>query len=175
MTISSKNNEKNPMCLNIELQRVGKYFIKPISFKLPRSIIDQFFDYKFKLLNKSDLLNEVKSISELKGILLTLSKENMGSRIIQKLLNRAKESQISSVINELKPHFHDMILDKYGNYVFQKIFQRSNAAQKVLCLKKLQPSVTSLLKCKEGTHCIQTLLDHLSIEQVSHWFSIFSK
>lgn len=90
MTISSSEITHNSMCLNVELEKIGKFFIKPLSFKLPIAALDQFFDYKLKLLNKSDLLNAVKSISELKGILLPLTKQNMGSRIIQKLLNRAK-------------------------------------------------------------------------------------
>lgn len=88
MTLSAEDSTK---CLNMEVEKVGKFFIKPLSFKLPLSTIDEFFDYKFKLLNKSDLLSSLESISQLKGILHPLSRQNMGSRIIQKLLTKASE------------------------------------------------------------------------------------
>lgn len=68
--------------------------MKPLSIKLPMSILDQFFDFKYKLLNKSDLLNEIECISELKGIIYPLTKQNMGSRIIQKLLSKATQDEI---------------------------------------------------------------------------------
>jgi hypothetical protein len=59
---------------------------------MPVKTIEEFFDLKFKLLNKSELLSTLETIIDLKGILLPLTKQNMGSRIIQKLLNRANES-----------------------------------------------------------------------------------
>lgn len=58
---------------------------------MPYQIVDDILDEKFELLNKSDRLNKIQSISELQGILYQLSKQNMGSRIIQKLLCKSND------------------------------------------------------------------------------------
>lgn len=37
----------------MEIEKIGKFFVKPLSLKLPSSAIEEFLDYKLKLLNKS--------------------------------------------------------------------------------------------------------------------------
>ena len=70
----------------------GKYkSLKPLCTKFPISVIEQFYNEKYELMNKSDLLNQIENIGDLKGILYVLTRQNMGSRIIQKLLSKAKQ------------------------------------------------------------------------------------
>ena len=134
--------------------------------------IDKFFDEKFQLLNKSDLLNTIESIVLLKGILFPLTKQNMGSRIIQKLLNKATACEVDCAIGELRNYVFEMIPDRYGNYVVQKLFKVSNLEQRNVLLgslleEKRLPLLKELIKTKAGTHSLQSLLDFLSDEDIS--------
>ena len=160
------DKEEKKYELFFESEFLKKVLLKPLGLKLPLKAIDNFFDEKLQLLNKSDLLNKIDSIVLLKGILFPLTKQNMGSRIIQKLLAKANESEVDATIQELKKNMFDMIPDRYGNYVVQKLFKISNFEQRNLLLaslleEKRLPFLKELIKTKAGTHSLQSLLDFL--------------
>lgn len=111
--------------VNLLLEKRKNLIAKPICLKMHHETLEGILDEKFKLLNQSEILNEITSLADLAGILFPLSKQNMGSRIIQKLLSKARQEEISKVFQELKPYFNQLVEDKYGNYVLQKIFTKS--------------------------------------------------
>lgn len=61
---------------------------------MPLDTIDNFFAYRGQLLSKSPLLNQIKFLHELRGIYHQLSQQNMGSRILQKLIQKASIEEI---------------------------------------------------------------------------------
>lgn len=91
-----KDTEKN-IEVNLLLEKRKNLIVKPICLKIHREILEGILDEKFRLLNQSEILNEITSLTDLAGILFPLSKQNMGSRIIQKLLNKALQEEISGV------------------------------------------------------------------------------
>lgn len=91
-----KDTEKS-IEVNLLLEKRKNLIVKPICLKIHREILEGILDEKFRLLNQSEILNEITSLTDLAGILFPLSKQNMGSRIIQKLLNKALQEEISGV------------------------------------------------------------------------------
>lgn len=61
----------------------------------------------------------------------------MGSRILQKLIQRASKEQLEMFCEEIKFEFPKMILDGYGNYVVQKIFAQCEENMKENYLRVL--------------------------------------
>lgn len=66
------------------------------------------------------------SLIALKGLIFELSQQNMGSRILQKLLCKASSEEVDSFIHEIYQRINEVIVDKYGNYVIQKLFKISS-------------------------------------------------
>lgn len=130
---------------------------------MPTLKIDEFFDYRIQLLSKSPALNEIKSLPELKGLYYPLSQQNMGSRILQKLLKKASPQEIKEMCEELKPEFPHMILDSYGNYVVQKIFACSPSHLRSNLLSWLEKDLIQLLMTKTGTHSLQAIVQLLDV------------
>ena len=130
---------------------------------MPTHKIEEFFDYRSQLLNKSSTLSEIKHLADLKGLYYPLSQQNMGSRILQKLLKKASFQEIKEMCEELKPEFPKMILDSYGNYVIQKIFSCSPSHFRSTLLGWLEKDLMKLLMTKTGTHTLQAIVQLLDV------------
>lgn len=119
----SYTDTDNKFKLIVGIECLQQYWVKVLGFTLGYGAIEEFFEEKLDLLNKSDKLNFVKNLTDLKGIFYQLTKQNMGSRIIQKLLTTASFEEVDQLIMELLPNIPEIVTDKYGNYVVQKIFK----------------------------------------------------
>ena len=102
----------------------------------------------------------------------------LGSKELQKLIERATPSFIEQVYREIEPQIAEILIDQYGNYFCQKLFPKLAIEQTESLLKQLQqlhytPDMKKekiskkRLKTKflfvaqdsRGTHAIQSLLD----------------
>ena len=96
----------------------------------------------------------------------------MGSRILQKLIERSSQKEMNLLIDELKPSFSDLTSDKYGNYVIQKIFLWSPQPQRKKYIQLMKNNFREILKTKTGTHTLQTIITSLDIDGIRQVYNM---
>lgn len=98
-------------------------------------------------------------LEELRGLYVALSKDQHGSRFIQKEMEVVDLDVIQLVFEEVLPVICDLMVDVYGNYVVQKFFDFGTEEQKILLSRKLQGHVCALSLHLYGCRVIQKALD----------------
>mmetsp|Transcript_27373 Transcript_27373/g.20522 ORF Transcript_27373/g.20522 Transcript_27373/m.20522 type:complete len:82 (-) Transcript_27373:804-1049(-) len=81
------------------------------------------------MLKEGEAENESSALqSELKGQIVEMSKQQQGSKYLQKLLAKASPDFVGFAIDECLYHLQDLMVDQYGNYFCQKLLQSSSSA-----------------------------------------------
>lgn len=89
--------------------------IEPISFSsnFPEHIVQKMVSSKFE-------------ISDLKGYIIKLSRDQNGSRCIQQKLSSCSMEEKLIVYEEIKNEIENLIKDVFGNYIIQKLIELGN-------------------------------------------------
>lgn len=107
-------------------------------------------------------------LEDLKGCFVEFSKDQHGSRFLQKELEVVDSDVIQVVFEEVLPVARNLMIDVYGNYVIQKFFDFGTDEQRFFLASKFQGSVVALSLHLYGCRVIQKGLETLpSYLQVS--------
>ena len=86
----------------------------------------------------------------------------IGSRIMQKYLNKFPSEILTLLIIKLGASLNKIIVDVYGNYFCQKMIQICSKDQRILILENIKDNLVQISKDNSGTHAIQTMLDTIT-------------
>jgi hypothetical protein len=107
-------------------------------------------------------------LEDLKGCFVEFSKDQHGSRFLQKELEVVDSDMIQLVFDEVLSVARNLMIDVYGNYVIQKFFDFGTDEQRFLLASKLQGNVVALSLHLYGCRVVQKSLETLpSYLQVS--------
>lgn len=70
-----------------------------------------------------------------------LAKLNQGSRLLQKILGRVKQSDIDLIIQEIEFEITSLMLDYYGNYMIQSLVNVCTIEQRYSFLQKISHKI----------------------------------
>ena len=100
-------------------------------------------------------------LEDLQGHYVEYSKDQNGSRFLQKELEVADTDLIHLVFVEVVPVVSDLVIDVYGNYVIQKIFDFGTEEHKIVLASKLLDDIVPLSLHLYGCRVIQKALETL--------------
>lgn len=100
-------------------------------------------------------------LEDLKGCFVEFSKDQHGSRFLQKELEVVDSDMIQLVFDEVLPVALNLMIDVYGNYVIQKFFDFGTEEQRFLLALKLQGNAVALALHLYGCRVIQKSLETL--------------
>ncbi|KAI5188715.1 pumilio RNA-binding family [Nematocida sp. AWRm77] len=93
------------------------------------------------------------------NVICAVSKDQEGSRFIQKKLDVASSEEIDFTFQEIKKHIGELITDLFGNYVIQKFLEIGTLAQKKEILDAMEDSVIPLALHMYGCRVVQKALE----------------
>lgn len=104
-------------------------------------------------------------LEDLKGCYIEFSKDQHGSRFLQKELEVVDSDMIQLVFDEVSSVARSLMVDVYGNYVIQKFFDFGTDEQRFVLAGKLCGSVVGLslhlYGCRVVQKALETLPDYL--------------
>ena len=129
-----------------------------------------FFDRKKNNKKKSYLFqnetNKEKDIRDFKrfcdGIKSPLPDyicSQIGSRIMQKYLNRFPPFIITNLIEKINIYFEKIMCDIYGNYFSQKLYSISSTEQRRMILNSMKDIFINVSKNAAGAHVVQSIIE----------------
>ena len=89
----------------------------------------------------------------------------IGSRIMQKYLNRFPPFIITNLIEKLYMNFEQIMCDIYGNYFCQKLYIISSVEQRRMILNSLKDIFISISKTSCGAHATQSIIEESSTKE----------
>ena len=92
---------------------------------------------------------------------MDFSRDQYGSRFLQREMEVAGVPALQMVFEEVLPVIENLMVDAYGNYVVQKFFDFGTNDQKELLANRLQGHVLLLSTHSYGCRVIQKALDNI--------------
>ena len=108
-------------------------------------------------------------LEELQGCYVEFSRDQYGSRFLQREMEVAGSIALQMVFEEVLPVIANLMVDAYGNYVVQKFFDFGTNDQKEILASRLQGHVFLLSTHSYGCRVIQKALDN-----IPSYFQVFS-
>ena len=127
----------------------------PSPVNLPRLLVENPSCYK---------------LENLQGFYAEFSRDQYGSRFLQREMEVAGPEVLQLVFEEVLPVLSNLMVDAYGNYVVQKFFDFGMESQKKSLATKLQGHVFPLSTHTYGCRVIQKALDN-----VPPYYQVYTK
>ena len=89
----------------------------------------------------------------------------IGSRIMQKYLNRFPPFIITNLIEKIYMDFETIMCDIYGNYFYQKLYIISSTEQRRMILNSIKEIFISVSKTSAGAHVTQSIIEESSTKE----------
>ena len=129
-----------------------------------------FFDRKKNNKKKSSLFqnetNKEKDIRDFKRFCDGLKSplpdyicSQIGSRIMQKYLNRFPPFIITNLIEKINIYFEKIMCDVYGNYFCQKLYSISSIEQRRMILNSMKDIFINVSQNSAGAHVAQSIIE----------------
>ena len=83
----------------------------------------------------------------------------VGSRIMQKYLNRFPSFIITNLIEKINIYFEKIMCDAYGNYFSQKLYRISSTEQRRMILNCMKDIFITVSENAAGAHVCQTIIE----------------
>ena len=83
----------------------------------------------------------------------------IGSRIMQKYLNRFPPFIITNLIEKINIYFEKIMCDIYGNYFSQKLYSISSTEQRRMILNSMKNIFINVSKNAAGAHVVQSIIE----------------
>ncbi|OAG32560.1 pumilio RNA-binding family [Nematocida sp. ERTm5] len=142
------------------LKEKGKRHILLNSIK-----IDSFSSGSSEEPQKEQFFEEVLAFAKKRGItssenlICAISKDQEGSRFIQKKLDSATSEEIDITFEEICPWISELIVDLFGNYVVQKFLEIGTTEQREKIFSAMESTIISLALHMYGCRVIQKALE----------------
>lgn len=121
---------------------------------------------------KQIFLDEMQSFARKRGVVASasslicaISKDQEGSRFVQKKLDTATTEEVKFVFQEVQSWLSDLITDLFGNYVIQKLLEVGQPSQREEILRSMEPSIISLSLHMYGCRVVQKALECKDINE----------
>ena len=161
---TNKNNTKNN--LNHSNQN-SDIFSSPIANKKKNGT-----KKRNNLFKTNQNLSKEKEIKDFKlfceGIKCSLPDyvcSQIGSRIMQKYLNRFPPFIITNLIEKIYMDFEKMMCDVYGNYFCQKLYNISSIEQRRMILNSIKDIFINVSKTTSGAHVTQSIIEESTTKE----------
>ena len=89
----------------------------------------------------------------------------IGSRIMQKYLNRFPPFIITNLIEKIYMDFQKMMSDIYGNYFCQKLYNISSIEQRRMILNSIKDIFINVSKTTSGAHVTQSIIEESTTKE----------
>jgi len=113
-----------------------------------------------------------RPIDEIRGNIVRLSKDQEGSRMVQRILDLGvTDYETEVLLEEMIPAAVDLISDVFGNYVIQRLFDILSTKHRKILLEVMRGHIPSLALQTYGCRVIQKALeiaDEEDRDMVSH-------
>lgn len=63
------------------------------------------------------------TLGELRGHMMSMCRDQVGSRVVQSALEGVSDEEVAEMFEELKPKLEVLIADQFGNYVIQRLLE----------------------------------------------------
>ena len=154
------NNENYINSINgISIQKIPKIPVKKYSSK--NNIQREFIDPD--ILNTNQTFKEFLNNNTNK--LSSIMKASIGSRFLQKILDKIDEDDINEIFFKIGNDINDLICDNYANYFLQQLILKCNLKQRLYLYDKLKKNFIKISKDISGTYCIQKLIEKINNEK----------
>eukprot|EP00759_Apiculatamorpha_spiralis_P047459 PhF_6_TR43133/c2_g1_i1/m.65987/K17943/PUM; pumilio RNA-binding family len=101
-----------------------------------------------------------RPLEELRGHLVRLSKDQEGSRTVQRTLDAGlTETEVFMILEEIIPSAVELITDVFGNYVVQRMFDVFRPAQRRALLRAMRGHIPDLALQTYGCRVLQKALE----------------
>ena len=98
--------------------------------------------------------------SELRGNVHSHSKEQLGCRILQRIIEESNDEELIQIIfDECLPVLNLILIDSFGNYLFQKLFEYAGQDLRTKMLLLIQRDMFSASLNLHGTRSVQKIID----------------
>lgn len=118
----------------------------------------------------------IRSASELKGNILRLSRQQVGCRLLQKLLDEDKPS-IAIVFDEIFSSLSTLVTDAFGHHLVLRLIDFVSAEDRIKILVQLKDDLVAVSLNVHGTRVVQKLLECMEENQefkhVEEAFTVF--
>ena len=158
--IKNSNNENYINSVNgISIQKIPKTPVKKYSCKnnSQREFIDP------DILNTNQTFKEF--LNNTGNKLSSIMKASIGSRFLQKMLDKIDEDDIEEIFFKIGNDINDLICDNYANYFLQQLILKCNLKQRLYLYDKLKKNFIKISKNISGTYCIQKLIEKINNEK----------
>ena len=161
--IKNNNNENYINSVNgISIQKIPRIPVKKYSSKnnSQREFIDP------DLLNTNQTFKEF--LNNTGNKLSSIMKASIGSRFLQKMLDKIDEDDIDEIFFKIGNDINDLIClicDNYANYFLQQLILKCNLKQRLYLYDKLKKNFIEISKDISGTYCIQKLIEKINNEK----------
>ena len=144
------NNKKNNSSLNLDKKKNNK----------KKSSLFQ------NETNKEKDIRDFKRFCEgLKSPLPEYICSQIGSRIMQKYLNRFPPFIITNLIEKINIYFEKIMCDIYGNYFCQKLYSISSVEQRRMILNSMKDIFINVSKNSAGAHVAQSIIEQAETKE----------
>ena len=161
---TNKNNTKNNLNHNNQNSDI---FSSPIANKKKNGT-----KKRNNLFKTNQNLSKEKEIKDFKlfceGIKCSLPDYvccQIGSRIMQKYLNRFPPFIITNLIEKIYMDFEKMMCDVYGNYFCQKLYNISSIEQRRMILNSIKDIFINVSKTTSGAHVTQSIIEESTTKE----------
>ena len=104
-------------------------------------------------------------ISELKGHMVELAKDQFGSRHLQTKIQESSSQEKQLIFDEIKDSAFALTTDVFGNYVIQMLIQNGNEEHRNELIEKIKGQVKKLSLDMYGCRCVQKAIEVGTLEQ----------
>lgn len=153
----------SPLLQNINLNLNNPEFPDPLPKNTKPKNSKSFKNESDNLADNPILLKAILNLSpqNLNNYIIT----QKGSREVQSILRKAKESEVDLIIQKLYPNFSEIMIDKYGNYFSQKLIQMCVPSQRIEIIKSIGTDFIKVANNSFGTHPLQTLIEIINMKE----------
>jgi len=111
------------------------------------------------------LWNQIPSIRDIIGNVKRLSRDQVGCRILQQLLDEEGSSAASLILNEGLHFWGETMVDPFGNYLFQKLLEKISAEERVILVKSISSRLVNASLNLHGTRSVQKIVELCSEDE----------
>lgn len=105
----------------------------------------------------------VGSLDDLRGRVLSLSRDQFGCRLLQSVLESRLEGALDLMLTELQLHLVQLMVEPFGNYLFQKLLSVATVSKVTQILQATTSHLVAAARHVNGTRSIQTAIEKCSI------------
>lgn len=125
---------------------------------VPRNEFLEEFKQKLTYGKKIDL-------SELKGHIMELAKDQFGSRHLQQKIHESTQAEKQAIFDEIKDCAVALMSDVFGNYVIQILISEGAPEHRAALIEKIKGKVKDLSLDMYGCRCVQKAIETGTSEQ----------